>query len=229
MAVHLYSDQDLQAAAQNVRRAMLASLPEPDEIQYEFSPRLTQQVNNLIIKYDQREKLMSVLRRVAVVFVALIIGAGTWLAVDVQARDAVFIWIKTIYNDIVVHQFKDNSNAIPDANYTLGWVPEGFILKDSHHSASVSSEWYADAVTGENIFFECISGDSAIEYSDFSNSEQVSIDGMTGYIYYASSPEETNGIILTNDDSGVIFMIDSELNKETIIKIVANIQKLKDF
>ena len=225
MATQLYSDQDLQAAAKNVRRAMLASLPEPDEIQYEFSPRLTQQVNNLIIKYERREKRMSVLRRVAVVFVALIIGAGTWLAVDVQARDAVFIWIKTIYNDIVVHQFKDNSNAIPDANYTLGWVPEGFILKDSHHSASGSSEWYADAVTGENIFFECISGDSAIEYSDFSNTEQVLVSGMTGYFYFVNTPNETNSILLVNDDNGVIFMIDSELSKETIIKIAENIQK----
>ncbi len=229
MATQLYSNQDLQAAAKNVRRAMLASLPEPDEIQYEFSPRLTQQVNNLIIKYERREKRMSVLRRVAVVFVALIIGAGTWLAVDVQARDAVFIWIKTIYNDIVVHQFKDNSNAIPDANYTLGWVPEGFILKDSHHSASGSSEWYADAVTGENIFFECISGDSAIEYSDFSNTEQVLVSGMTGYFYFANGPGETNGILLVNDDNGVIFMIDSELSKETILKIAENIQKCKDF
>ncbi len=229
MTTQLYRDQDLHAAAKEVRKAMLASLPEPDEIQYEFSPRLTQQVNNLIIKYERREKRMSVLRRVAVVFVALIIGAGTWLAVDVQARDAVFIWIKTIYNDIVVHQFKDNSNVIPDANYTLGWVPEGFILKDSHHSASGSSEWYIDAFTGENIFFDSVPGDSTVEYGDFSNAEQVLINGMTGYFYYANTPNETNSILLVNDDNGVIFMIDSELSKETIIKIAENIQKYKNF
>lgn len=229
MATQLYSDQDLQAAAKNVRRAMLASLPEPDEIQYEFSPRLTQQVNNLIIKYERREKRMSVLRRVAVVFVALIIGAGTWLAVDVQARDAVFTWIMTVYDEIVVHQFKTNSDDIPYADYTLGWVPEGFEMKDMYQGTTNSWEWYENSNTGELIFFASFTADSVIEYSDFDRSEDVAINNLAGIFYYANDPGEANCLMWIDDNQRIIFTIDSELDKDTIIKIAENAQICKYF
>ena len=79
------TDDLLRAAAADVRTAMLDALPAPEECSHTFSPQFERKMQKLI---RQQKAGYRLLRQVAAVFFALLIGSSVWLMVDTEARAA---------------------------------------------------------------------------------------------------------------------------------------------
>lgn len=76
------SDTVLASAAISVRDAMMNSMPAPSECEHEFSEEFHKKMEPVFAKDKRRRTSRIIAQRVAAVFLAPVIGLGTWMAVD---------------------------------------------------------------------------------------------------------------------------------------------------
>ena len=76
----LITDGELRKAAAAVRDAMLASIPAEEDCPYEFSPGFEERIFRLYEekRAEKKKPKRRVLRRVAAIFLAAVIGFGAW-------------------------------------------------------------------------------------------------------------------------------------------------------
>ena len=77
------------------------------------------------------------LRRVAAFFLTALVGVSAWLAIDTQAREAFFGWIKEVYEDSVIYRTIPSPAAKALPQYELAWLPDGFGEPDVYESETV--------------------------------------------------------------------------------------------
>ena len=77
------------------------------------------------------------MQRVASVVLAILIGGGAWLTVDVEARAAFFGWVKEVYETFFVYRFSGDADmSTKTSNYEPNWIPDGYtksLPKQSPH------------------------------------------------------------------------------------------------
>ena len=78
----LITDHALEQAAASVSKAMLNAIPSAEECRHEFLPEFEAKIQQLREKECRHTHRRSILRRVAAVFLAIVLGAGVWLATD---------------------------------------------------------------------------------------------------------------------------------------------------
>ena len=100
-----FTEADLKAAAIAVSDSMLASLPKPDEIEHEFSEGFLKKMDALLALDKRRQRARSIARRVAVIFLAILLGLSTWLAVDTEAQATAMKWIREVIEDNIYYRF----------------------------------------------------------------------------------------------------------------------------
>lgn len=97
------TDEALSLAAAQVRDAMPASLPSPSACEHTFSRAFERKMRPLLRR--QRHPLFAqAVRRAAAFFLTVLVGAGVWLTVDVQAREIFFAWVREFYEASVVNE-----------------------------------------------------------------------------------------------------------------------------
>ena len=90
------TDELLYQHAAEARDIWLDTLPNEDELpDHQFSDEFMASLETLKKQETgQRRKRRTPLQRVAAVFLAVLIGSGTWLGVDAEARAALVSWFR---------------------------------------------------------------------------------------------------------------------------------------
>lgn len=218
------TDEMLIQAAKRVGEAMLASLPEPEDCQHEFSPEFERNMECLIQKTKRKTRIRRCLRGIAVAALAVVIGLSTWLAVDTEARAAMVEWIRTAYEDSIVYKFFHPGAVGDDNSYRLGWVPDGYALLQEE--------------TGELMYIAVYQRESEVIYFTYglsdeynqaefipgnSDTEPVSVYGNPGEFYAAKDERETNELVWFDSVQGILFVLSSDLDQETMLKMAESI------
>ncbi|MDR0948005.1 MAG: DUF4367 domain-containing protein [Lachnospiraceae bacterium] len=161
-------------------------------------------------------------KRVAMIFLALLI-ASTVTVLSVEAlRNKFFDWLFTILPThtrvemIDVVSYSDTDNAFQPNQYAPMYLPEGFVLVDTLETDTRYKVFYANA-DKKYIIFEVrlINDQDHINVNTENNDmEELNINGRTGYYV----DDDLGHMILWSDDL-YVFSVICETSKNDAIKV----------
>ncbi len=225
----IISDADLRLAAECVFEAMDKALSRIPDDQYVASARLDERVSRLYDRYRWHKKIHTAAIRVAILFIAFLVGVSVWLATDVQARAAVQDWIREVYERIFVYRFTVPLEEGVFPQYELGWVPEGFAETERHEDEHHKTIVYLNAETDDMIVFSYYRYHQSLAIGitgDNVHMEKVTVSGMEGDIY-ENKDSETNSLVWIDGDQGLVFELSSAENKLVILYMAESISLVK--
>lgn len=222
----MITDEMLEQAAAEFADAIDMSLPDPSECTHQFSRRFERKMRRLIRRVEH-PALYHILRSAACIVLAMMVGFGSVLAVSVEARAAVFGWVKQQHDNFYVYFFDGKVCVDETVRYSPGWMPEGCVFVTSYETAGGEVYIYTDA---EDTLIQ-------FSYTSDPNSESVYIEGVgyskerveikncSGEVYISDDPGKTNSLIWNDETNKVLFCISGNFEKETLIKIAETIEK----
>ena len=110
------TDEALYQHAAEARDIWLDTLPKDDELpEHQFSDEFMASFEAMKKqeKVQQKKNRRTPLQRAAAVFLAILIGSGTWLGVDAEARAAFVIWFREFTGDSAVYTYV---GEVPEKN-----------------------------------------------------------------------------------------------------------------
>ena len=103
-----FTEDALSKAAQSVRNAMLNSLPNPSDCEYEFSDEFQAKMESVSLRANYLYRKQRINLRIASIFAVILLTSSIWLTIDVEARGVVFNWIREAYENSIVYRFFGN-------------------------------------------------------------------------------------------------------------------------
>lgn len=181
-------------------------------------------------KRKLRPAWKTALRRVAAFFLTALVGVSAWLAVDTQAREAFFGWIKEMQDTYFVYRFEGDSNATDDVSYRPTWLPEGY------------SEWYVAEETGgtNHVIYADETGrmlklayaqgtDGITWFLDARQSElrTAFVNGIPADLLISNDPQVASSVTWVAEDN-TAFYLSAFLNEEELIKLAESVQPTEE-
>lgn len=223
------SDEALKQAAASVRRAMLDSLPSPEECEHEFSPAFRDKMKKLIAKYDLRRSFRKTVQRAAMFALAVLIGVSGWLTVDAQAREAFFSWVREVYEEHVVYRFFGEPAAEGLPAYRITWLPEGYKEVDVYSDEERYNVFYqnGDDIMSAFVFEYFFVQDSSLMELHFDEAsyihKAIDLKDTTADFYLALNPDETNDLVWIDKDSNIAFSLNGFIEESVMLHIAESI------
>lgn len=218
------TDDLLRAAAADVRTAMLDALPAPEECSHTFSPQFERKMQKLI---RQQKAGYRLLRQVAAVFLALLVGSGVWLMVDTEARAAFLQWVQTVYENSIVYRFFGDAPVNSEImHYRPTWLPEGYVETNVIAEDSVLLVEYRNS-ENDVIYFDCVPMNDSVAVSLIPDgemaSEEVSVNGMYGEFYQPENTAESNDLFWFDEGLHIAYSISGHLEKSVMLHIAESV------
>ncbi len=165
------------------------------------------------------------MHRVASIVLAILITGSAWITVDVEARAAVFGWVKEIYETYFVfrHDGITDTNTEP-ADYRPTWIPDGYSEFRVNASETRTVVIY-DNEAGEMIRFSFIQDpDETDWFIDVSQAgiKNATVNGNKADLLIAQNPEEANAIAWISDDTA--FYVTGFVDESDLIRIAESVK-----
>lgn len=227
------TDEALYQHVAEARDIWLDALPKDDELpEHQFSDGFMSSLETMEVqeKAQHKKKSRSPFSRVAAVFLAVLIGSGTWLGINTEARAAFTQWIRDIWEDGVVYTFVGESpdTLLPD--FHCSWLPEGM---ETAEFGRLNQQGYM-VYFGENdlhcsldysymqegsAHFISPSGEDGLRH------EVVEINGMPGDFYIESEDGLSHVLLWFDEDAGIAFSLHSNLPPEDILRMAESVKE----
>lgn len=232
MKQYSFTDEDLRLAAASVCASMLDAVESIPSGEHEFSERFLDKMSALLDLDRLRRKRRRIRHRVASVFLAFLLGASIFLAVNPEARAAFLAWVREVYENSVVYRFFGRpKDAFPQ--YELNWIPQGFVMEseinDEYNGNMQRILTYENPETGESFSFcyQSISEDISKVVGgydeDAPSPEYCTINGLDGE-YYPPGVSGTSSLVWMDEQNGVVLYIDSSLEKSVVLHIANSVR-----
>lgn len=224
-----FTEEQLSAAAIAVRSSMLESLDKEEKVHHTFSELFLHRMQTLFRLDARRERKKHALQRVAVIIVGLFLAGSLFLAFNPEARAELANWIRSTYENSVFYEFFSNksnksgnmSHTLPDIEFT--WLPGKYEIQEAYRD---DNRIIILLLKGEDSITVDYWRSSYSEYFEVFTNDYVK---DTAYVkgnpadYYQGRDSTAN--ILVWLDENVVFCINSDLPKDTLIKIAEGIVK----
>lgn len=174
--------------------------------------------------FDRRQQMLRILSKAAIILVVIVATLSITYVFSPTARAMMQNIIRLIYPDHNSYRFGTQKVEVHKDDYTLGYIPEGFELLEE-----------IEKVTGYILIYENSDG-YALDFSyrqgkgasigidnEHMTHEDIVINDMEGIIAYSNDEELFTVGFLVDDQ--IILKVTADLDKETVIKILENIQK----
>ncbi|MDD7001209.1 MAG: DUF4367 domain-containing protein [Oscillibacter sp.] len=197
------------------------------------SPRLLRQMNAMLndpnswAKRQHRSIWSRIARTAAVILLVLSLSLSALMAVSPTVRAAVINWVRETYEHSVIYRFFDKSDdQLP--NYAPTWLPEGFVLDERVALDDwVLCTYHNTTEDGWLSFDYCYaSSDMQMQIGGYDEaaptSEKCFVNGIAAD-YYPAGNSETNDLIWIDEDQGIVFAINSTVEKEAILHIAESV------
>lgn len=226
----MLSDERIAAASKLVCEAMVKSYWEDEDTQLEFSPKFEQRMEQIINNIGKRRR-QSVLKKIACVLLALLLGSGAYLMIDGEARAAVFSWIREQYESFTHYYFNGYTEDASNYEYELGWLPDGYEYDSEYNIQGTDMFVYTD-ISGSQITFMYLKNPDAANLELFLTDEDtegkpVTFDGISAELYLSDTEDIPSCIVWENPDTGHLFSIAGSLTENELIKVAEGVQKIK--
>lgn len=220
----MISDEMLSQAATKAAMLINESLPESSVCNHLFSARFERKMGR-IIRRANHPILYRSLRSAASILLVMMLGFGSVLAINAEAREIVFGWVREQYESFYTYFFDGTPDPEDSTKYCLGWVPDGHCLIAVYEIDGGESYIYYDE--NENITqFSYSSNPESLEmYIQCVGYEQreVTVNSLTGTLYISPNNSEASELVWADNEKGVIFNISAHAGIDEIIKIAENI------
>ena len=224
-----FSDDDLRQAAHTLSRRMMASLPAPEDCHEKPSQTLQRKIDKLIARDLRHATIQRISRRVASILLCVLIGCSTWLALDVEAREAFVQWVREVYeNSILYHYFntpeQENETTTSLPTCTISPLPDEcteitnmgddyirMTIYESPDETIMLSYQLATVNTQTEIFntaAECI---------------RTQVGKFDALFYRFTDPDTHNELIWVDEDNRIAFRLIADLNEDEMIAIAKNV------
>ena len=239
------TDELLSKAAYEVDMAILDMLPDPSECEHVFSPVFENKIKKLIRK-AKHYIAYKVLKRVACFFIAVVLSACVFVALNPNARAAVVDWVREKVGDFYHYFFVgdnetdeaaatvepgdvEGNETIADAvgmkDYYLTWVPEGYVLVNSFEADNRVFFLYVDT-SGQVMQFTYMNGSDNISMliggGDYEE-RHVAVGNFQAEILLSNDSTDSNAIVWKSEDGNVMFSITSFLEEDDLIKMAQSL------
>lgn len=230
MKTLLLSDDVLRDAARVVDDAAQTLLPKPEECTHECSEKLRTFAAELLNRTERRKVVRRGWFRVAAACLAVLLCISTWLAVDAQAREAFFAWVKDSFTDRIVYYFEGEqlSTALPD--YRPTWLPNGYKLVYEDKGVSTCSLVYQmrdDVNEGFALtyYIPAENNNLTVYIGEIPHKHyRVEINGDICDVYISLVENEASGIAWMDEKSNMCFYASFTCEEDVALDIVRSIE-----
>lgn len=226
------TDEMLYQHAAEARDIWLDTLPKDDELpEHQFSDEFMASFESMKKQeqVQQKKKRRTPLQRVAAVFLAILIGSGTWLGVDAEARAAFVSWFREFTGDSAVYTYVGEVPEKDITNYHCAWLPDGVEAME----VDVSD-------TSGNVVYFSLEGDFAVFSYTYMHSgtalhlfpsgeelvhSEMQINGMHADFYEEPGENYSCCIVWFDEANKTFFSINGNLSKEETIHMAESVQE----
>ena len=229
MSEIILTDAALHSAAEKVRDAMLDTLPPPSECDHVFSESFSERMSFLIKKHQRKAFTNRMLRRVAIIFLVLLLGVSSFLAVNAEARAAFVRWIRQAYDNVIVYRFQGTTEKLIP-RYTLTWVPEGYEETERIETDQSVQLLYTNEET-EDLFALEVSlvNEGKASYiimdSDQYQCESLTVLGGRAEYYQEAAPDEPDILMWFDSDETIVFYLHGFFDKAVMLRIAESVKQ----
>lgn len=224
----MITDKMLQVAAEQSLSMYVKHLESGynSETQHVFSIVFEKKMRKLVRKM-RHPFFYQAAKRIAAIFLAILIGAGIWLSVDTQARAAFYGWFKGIYGTYFSFRFSSNQVSPAETTYNVPtWIPDEYSLLYEEDTGDRVTIIYASESNGM-LSFSCVyrPGETDI-FVDAANATLTStvVGDYTADLLQFSSTGEAS-VIMWTDEAGRAYVISAYLSDVELEKIANSIYK----
>lgn len=213
----------------------LKAIPSNRELKaaYTLSPEFYRKMDKILTvqnKAMRKHNIVRIIKYAATIM--LMIGTITLINEDVRAKiKEIFFEIFEEYGVMTFNSDGENLiSSLEDIEFKLGYVPDGYELKDEFNDANMKNVLYINVDNNEDeLFVIC----SLIfnEVSEIkSDSEEMTYETITinnkfdGYYISSGNNNKENSLIFYNNEVGCSVTIMANLSKEVLIKVAENIE-----
>lgn len=225
MSRYSKSERELDRYIFEAAEAMLAALPEPEDCEEpRTSPQYKAKMSRLFKKTERRERFRSYSRRAAAVLLAFVLGSGTFLGINSEARADFGAWLKAEYQGSIFYRYMCGDTNTPMPEIEFGWLPEGYELTLKDELENSLTYIYEN---GDNGFIFSCDRMTENNLTQFFPKEtdicrEVSVNGAEAEMWI--SENGNSRIIWKEDNSNFIYSVDGNLNECDILHIAEEIK-----
>ena len=222
----MITDEMLAQAAAELADAINASLPAPEECHHQFSAKFERKMKRLIYRTNHPIQ-HRILRSAASILLVILLGFSSVLAVSVEAREAVFGWIKEQYESFYEYFFDGQPVDEEPAAYYPEWMPDGFNHEATFEIAGGEILLYvgSDGTIAEFSYSTAPENFSILIENVECEHQPVVIHGFEGTLYIPADPSLSSGVIWVDDATNTIFHVSASIETDLILKIAEHITK----
>lgn len=220
----MINEETLTIAALKASECILQSLPEPCCCNHIFSKRFEKRINMIIFRTNH-PIIVHIFRAVACLIIILATAFGSILAIDAEAREIVFTWVKDQYKNFTHYFSEKNTSKIEDKAYELSQVPMDYSLIS------------CDSIPGGEIYLFSNGAGELLQFSYTNNKDYSSlfinesncskvpakVGNMTADLYVSNSPSISNGIVWTSENEQTLFFISGYISTAQLIDLAEKI------
>lgn len=220
------NEEALYQAAEAYAKALCQSLPEPESCSHTFSPKFEKKMKG-VLHQARHPAVKRTLQTAACLFLTLAALFGFTLAVNVEAREAVFGWIQEKCDAFFTHyRYTGIPSEDEGVHYRPGWLPEGFSLLDSATQPGGEILVYASD-TGEILDFTYSHAPESMDF--YLGTENCSVISLTvgdcpATMYIPEESNRTTTLVWMNEAQDTLFILSSMRSQEEILRIAENIK-----
>ena len=178
-----------------------------------------------------RRQWHGAMKRVAVIFLALLISASVWLAVNEGARAAFINWVVEWYDTQIIYRFSGDPADDPYAplpRYEVTALPEGYEpFKDEIITPGSYDIGYVNA-DGDLFWFgyqRMEQGGVLAIQEDTENMTiyDVMVSGCKGWVYCSPDADQHNIIVWIDEESNLEFDLSGFFDKDELLHIAESV------
>ena len=223
----MISDKQMAAAADILFSAMLDSLPSENEYNHQFSPQFERKMQRLIRRAEHPVRYR-ILRSVASIALAIILGFATLLAVSSDVRATFFGWVKEQYESFTRYYYEgERSHAEEWDSYEITYIPDGFTEWERINKRNTKSVIYTNQDFSETISFVCSTDHHYLSVYILNNRGHISstvINGKSAEILIPYDDNQNITVVWIEPSTNSFCLISACLELEEIIHIIESIK-----
>lgn len=221
----MISEELLRQAVKAASDVLAADFPEAyEEPAHEFSPEYRMAIDGLIYKLG-RKPFYSTVKKVASVVLVISLLSSIWFGIGVEGRAVVFGWVKEKYETFFHYFFEgESSEPVTDAEYELGWVPEGYEFLVKNEFEGLTTILYENE-NGQILKFMYDKQPENNEIYQVDEShivETLKIQNLRAELHLSTDISVDSDITWINE-SGVLCIISACESRENLVKMAENV------
>lgn len=194
-------------------------------VRYQHSMRAMYKEPKKWLRNRERPVWKSMLRRVAMILLAVSIGFGGLMVGVPTVRAAVIQWIMEWYETHIVYRYSGDDVSSESNEYEITALPDGFSEVERINLSNIVWVSYADG-EGNVISFDYVymhqGAASSFETGDTLTIE-TSVNGMPGYFFESTEAGKFNTFTWVDEQAGIQFTISGSFNLDILLSMATSV------